>query len=141
MRFDLRIPDGARQVKGVVVLSGHGSGESLYRREDLRQTARRLHLAVLKFLGNPMQRGFWPRSLLYERLRDFAQKTKHPELEHAQLFLYGHSSAVGFSAMFAAGESHCVWGWVAMRAGYTFQIWQPAAAAAPGRDVVDCPDD
>ncbi|MEK0445355.1 MAG: hypothetical protein RLZZ399_676 [Verrucomicrobiota bacterium] len=132
VRFDLWIPEGVSRVQGVVVLSGHGSGESLYRREDLRQTARTLNLAVFKFLGNPMQRGFWPRSLLYERLRDFARKTQHPELEHAPLFLYGHSSAVGFSAMFAAGESHRVWGWVAMRAGYTFQIWQPAAAAAPG---------
>lgn len=132
VRFQLWIPEGVDCVKGIVVISGHGSGESLYRRDDLRHTARELKLAVFKFTGNPMQRGFWPRSLLYERLRDFALQSKHPEFEHAPLFLYGHSSAVGFSSIFSATESQRVWGFVAMRAGYTFQIWQPGAATAPG---------
>jgi hypothetical protein len=132
VKLQLWLPTGVEVIKGVVAISGHGSGESLYRDPELRKIASELHLAIFKFIGNPMQRGFWPKSLLYQQLKEFGVKTKHPELEHAPLFLYGHSSAVGFSALFAAEQSDRVWGWVAMRAGYTFQIYQPNAAKAPG---------
>jgi hypothetical protein len=132
VKLQLWLPAGVEVIKGVVAISGHGSGESLYRDPELRKIASELRLAIFKFIGNPMQRGFWPKSLLCEQLREFGVKTKHAELEHAPLFLYGHSSAVGFSALFAAEQSDRVWGWVAMRAGYTFQIYQPGAAKAPG---------
>jgi hypothetical protein len=132
VKLQLWLPAGVEVVKGVVTISGHGSGESLYRDPELRKIASELRLAIFKFIGNPMQRGFWPKSLLYQQLKEFGVKTKHPELEHAPLFLYGHSSAVGFSALFAAEQSDRVWGWAAMRAGYTFQIYQPGAAKAPG---------
>jgi len=79
-----------------------------------------------------MQRGFWPKSLLYERLKVFAQRSQHPELEHAPLFLYGHSNGTGFSAIFPATEGARVWGWVSMRPGITFQVYQPGAAQVPG---------
>src|SRR5258708_3342990 len=35
VRFDLWIPEGVEVVKGVVVMSGHGSGEGLFRRADM----------------------------------------------------------------------------------------------------------
>jgi hypothetical protein len=132
VRFDLWIPADTRVVKGVVVISGHGSGVSLFRRPDLRALARDLDLAIVMFLGNPVQRGFWPRSLLFERLATFGAISGHPELEHAPLFLYGHSNGTGFSAIFAAEEPARVWGWVSMRPGITFQVYQPRAAAVPG---------
>jgi hypothetical protein len=132
VRFDLWIPEGVPVVKGVVAISGHGSGETLYRHPGLRDIARELHLALFKFVGNPMQRGFWPRSLLYERLRAFGATVQHPELEHAPLFLYGHSNGTGFSAVFPATEGARVWGWVSMRPGITFQVYQPGAAQVPG---------
>ncbi|RFC46151.1 MAG: hypothetical protein DVB28_000155 [Verrucomicrobia bacterium] len=132
VKLQLWLPSGVEVIRGVVAVSGHGSGEALYRHPALRKLAGELHLAIFKFNGNPMQRGFWPTSLLYQQLKDFGVKTNHPELEHAPLFLYGHSSAVGFSALFAAEQSDRIWGWVAMRAGYTFQIYQPGAAKAPG---------
>ena len=130
--FDLWLPGGIESVKGVVVISGHGSGEGLFRRADLRQLTRELHLAIFKFVGNPVQRGFWPKSLLYERLKEFGEKSRHPELEHAPLFLYGHSNGTGFSAIFPATEGGRVWGWVSMRPGTTFQVYQPGAAQVPG---------
>ena len=130
--FDLWLPEGIESVKGIVVMSGHGSGESLYRRADLRKLAKELHLALFKFVGNPMQRGFWPRSLLFEHLRAFGAKSGHPELEHAPLFLYGHSNGTGFSAIFASYEPQRVWGFVSMRPGITFQVYQPGAAQVPG---------
>jgi len=132
VRFDLWLPGDIPYAKGVVVISGHGSGEGLFRRPDMRELARELHLALFKFIGNPMQRGFWPKSLLYERLRAFGQKSGHPELEHAPLFLYGHSNGTGFSAIFPATESARVWAWVSMRPGTTFQVYQPGAAQVPG---------
>lgn len=132
VKFDLWLPDGLEVAKGVVVMSGHGSGESLFRRADMRALARELHLALFKFVGNPLQRGFWPRSLLFERLQMFGNKAGHPELEHAPLFLYGHSNGTGFSAVFPSYVPERVWGWVSMRPGITFQVYQPGAAHVPG---------
>lgn len=130
--FELWIPDGIDEVRGVVVMSGHGSGTGLFRRQDLRALAKELRLALCMFIGNPMQRGFWPRSLLFERLEAFGATSGHPELAHAPLFLYGHSNGTGFSAVFAAGEPERVWGWVSMRPGITFQVFQPGATQVPG---------
>jgi hypothetical protein len=132
VRFDLWLPNDVPTVRGIVVMSGHGSGESLYRRADLRKLAKELHLGLFKFVGNPMQRGFWPKSLLFERLKTFGAQSGHPELQHAPLFLYGHSNGTGFSAIFASYEPQRVWGWVSMRPGITFQVYQPGAAQAPG---------
>jgi pimeloyl-ACP methyl ester carboxylesterase len=130
--FDLWVPGGIDYVKGIVVISGHGSGEHLYRHPEMRGIARELHLAIFKFVGNPMQRGFWPKSLLTEKLKEFGKKSKHPELNHAPLFLAGHSNGTGFSAVFAAMESARVWAWVSMRPGTTLQVMQPGAAQVPG---------
>jgi len=130
--FHLWVPEGLEAVRGVAVLSGHGSGEALYRHPEMRKLARELHLALFKFVGNPMQRGFWPRSLLYGRLNDLARKARHPEVEHAPLFLYGHSNGTGFSAIFPATEGGRVWAWVSMRPGITFQVYQPGGAQVPG---------
>ncbi len=132
VKFDLWLPEGLPVVKGIVVISGHGSGEHLFRRADMRTLAKELHLGLFKFIGNPLQRGFWPRSLLFERLKAFGAKCGHPELEHAPLFLYGHSNGTGFSAVFPAYEPQRVWGWVSMRPGITFQVYQPGAAQVPG---------
>jgi hypothetical protein len=132
VKFDLWIPEGVKTVKGIVTISGHGSGLGLYKHAELRKMARELRLALFMFNGNPMQRGFWPRSLLYERLKAFGEKSGHSELERAPLFLYGHSNGTGFSAIFPATESARVWAWVSMRPGTTFQVYQTGAAQVPG---------
>lgn len=132
VKFDLWIPEGVEVVKGIVAISGHGSGEGLYRHPGLRTIAKELHLGIFKFVGNPMQRGFWPKSLLYERLAAFGGKCGHPELPNAPLFLYGHSNGTGYSAIFPATEGARVWAWVSMRPGITFQVYQPGAAQVPG---------
>ena len=132
LRFDLWLPDDIGVARGIVVMSGHGSGENLFHRADMRALAKELHLALFKFVGNPMQRGFWPRSLLFDRLKLFGEKCGHPELEHAPLFLYGHSNGTGFSAIFPSYAPERVWGFVSMRPGITFQVYQPGAAQVPG---------
>jgi len=132
VKFELWSPDGIPTLRGVVVISGHGSGETLFKHQAMRKLATELHLALFKFVGNPMQRGFWPKSLLYERLATFGQRSGHPELEHTPLFLYGHSNGTGFSAIFPSGHDDRVWGWVSMRPGITFQVYQPSAAQVPG---------
>jgi hypothetical protein len=132
VRFDLWLPKDLQTARGIVVMSGHGSGEALFKRADLRKLAQELRLALFKFTGNPLQRGFWPQSLLFERLRQFGGKSGHPELEHAPLFLYGHSNGTGFSAIFTSQVPERVWGWVSMRPGTTFQVYQPGAAPVPG---------
>jgi hypothetical protein len=132
VKFDLWVPEGVSTVRGIVAITGHGSGERLFQHPEMRKIARELHLALFKFVGNPMQRGFWPRSLLYDRLRDFGQKAQHPKLAHAPLFLYGHSNGTGFSAIFPATEGARVWAFVSMRPGTTYQVYQPGAAQVPG---------
>jgi hypothetical protein len=132
VRFDLWLPEDIAVVKGMVVMSGHGSGESLFHRADLRALATELGLGLFKFTGNPMQRGFWPRSLLFDRLREFGVGSGHAEIGDAPLFLYGHSNGTGFSAVFPSYEPERVWGWVSMRPGITFQVYQPGAAQVPG---------
>lgn len=130
--FHLWLPPDAATVRGIVAMTGHGSGQSLYKHRELRKIARELRLALFMFNGNPMQRGFYPTSLLFDRLKAFGAKSGHPELEHAPLFLYGHSNGTGFSAIFTAMESARVWGWISMRPGTTQQVFQPGAAEVPG---------
>ena len=132
VRFDLWLPQGIESVKGLVVISGHGSGESLFHRADLRALAAELHLGLFKFVGNPMQRGFWPQALLLDRIKAFGEKSGRPELGDVPLFLYGHSNGTGFSAVFPVYQPDRVWAWVSMRPGITFQVYQPAAASVPG---------
>jgi len=130
--FHLWIPDGIEYVRGVVVATGHGSGEALYKLPELRVAARELKLAIFMFVGDPVQRGFWPRSLLFDRLREMGTKARHPETANAPLFLYGHSNGTGFSAVFAAQDPERVWAFVSMRPGTTLQVYQPSAARVPG---------
>ena len=130
--FHLWIPEGIQSVRGVVVATGHGSGEPFYRLPELRATARELKLALFMFIGDRVQRGFWPRSLLFDRLREMGAKARHPETADAPLFLYGHSNGTGFSAVFAAQEPGRVWAFVSMRPGTTLQVYQPQAAQVPG---------
>jgi hypothetical protein len=132
VKFDLWLPAALPVVKGIVVMSGHGSGENLFEHADLRALASELHLALFKFLGNPVQRGFWPRSLLFDELKSFGARSGHPELENAPLFLYGHSNGTGFSAIIPSYVPERVWAWVSMRPGITFQVYQPGAAQVPG---------
>ena len=130
--FDLWIPGEVETVKGIVAISSHGSGKQLFEKPELREIARELNLALFRFVGNPVQRGFWPKSLLFDKLNAFGKQAGHPELPNAPLFLYGHSNGTGFSAIFTAGASDRVWGWISMRPGTTFQVYQPRAAAVPG---------
>lgn len=130
--FDLWVPAETSEVRGVVAISAHGSGSSLFKHPELRSIARKLDLALFCFAGNPVQRGFWPRSLLFDQLSELGGRVGHPELANAPLFLYGHSNGTGFSAIFTAGAADRVWGWVSMRPGTTLQVYQPAAATVPG---------
>lgn len=130
--FSLWLPGDIDYVRGVVAITGHGAGTPLYKHAELRKIARELKLALFMFNGNPMQRGFWPSSLLYDKLKHFGAQTKHPELEHAPLFLFGHSNGTGFSAVFTSMEAPRVWGWISMRPGTTLMVDQPGAAQVPG---------
>lgn len=130
--FHLWLPPDVETVRGIVAITGHGSGQALYKHRELRKSARELRLALFMFNGNPMQRGFYPTSLLFDRLRAFGRASGHAELEHAPPFLYGHSNGTGFSAIFTAMESSRVWGWISMRPGTTQQVFQPGAAEVPG---------
>lgn len=130
--FHLWLPAGVDTVRGIVAITGHGAGTPLYKHAELRKIARELKLGLFMFNGNPMQRGFWPTSLLDDRLKAFGAKANHPELVNAPLFLFGHSNGTGFSAVFTAMEPKRVWGWISMRPGTTYMVDQPGAAQVPG---------
>jgi hypothetical protein len=130
--FKLWLPKGVNCIKGLVVSSGHGSGDNLYKSDDLRKIATELQLGLITFLGENMQRGFWPTSLFYDQVKGLAQASKHPELENVPLFLYGHSNGTGFSGVFPGLHPERVWGWISMRPGAVRQVYQPKAAPVPG---------
>ena len=70
-------PAGAKVPKGGVAVFGHVSGASLYRQPELRRLASKLQPATFAFVGNTVRRGFLPKCLLYEPLKNFDVRTKH----------------------------------------------------------------
>jgi hypothetical protein len=130
--FKLWVPEGVTCVKGLVVASGHGTGDNFYASDELRSIATELRLGLLTFIGDNMQRGFWPTSLFDDQLKGLGRASKHPELENVPLFLYGHSNGTGFSGIFPGLHPDRVWGWISMRPGAVRQVYQPKAAAVPG---------
>jgi hypothetical protein len=130
--FKLWVPEGVKCIQGLVVASGHGTGATFYKSDDLRKIAAELHLGLLTFIGQNMQRGFWPTSLFYDQVKGLSQASSHPELENVPLFLYGHSNGTGFSGIFPGLHPDRVWGWISMRPGAVRQVYQPKAATVPG---------
>ncbi len=70
--------------------------------------------------------------MAFEHLQDFGTKSGHPNLEHAPLFLHGHSNGTGFSAVFGASAPDHIWGWISMCPDITFQSCHPGPVQVPG---------
>ena len=115
-------------------MSGHGSGETLFQpRRPARRSRRSCSWRLFKFIGNPMQRGFWPRSLLFERLQAFGAKDAAiPSSSTRRSSSTATRTAPASPPSFPPIEPERVWGWVSMRPGITFQVYQPGAAQVPG---------
>lgn len=114
--FALWVPDGAKQLRGLVVISRHGSGESLYLDEQMRQLAAKLKLGLLGMIGDSVQRGVAP-GVLEEALAKLADQSGHEEVKSAPIITFGMSNGTGFSCGYPCMQPERVIGWIAFHPG------------------------
>ena len=130
--FHLWIPPPVRRAKGLLVFSWHGCGGPLAEYAELRYLAGALDCAVIGFGGETVKRGFTPPRILLDALADLARQSKHPEIAHAPMLVFGHSNGTGFSAGFTAREPDRVFGWIAFKSANGRQFSKPPIYRIPG---------
>lgn len=114
--FTLWIPDGPKRLRGLVVISRHGSGESLYSDDQLRQLAAKLQLGVVGLIGDSVQRGVAP-GVLEDALAKLAELSGHPETIAIPIITFGMSNGTGFSCGYPCMRPDRVIGWIAFHPG------------------------
>jgi hypothetical protein len=114
--FALWLPDGIKRLRGMVVISRHGSGESLYRDSQLRRLGAKLQLALVGLIGDGVQRGVAP-GVLEDALAKLAEQSRHPEIVEAPVITFGMSNGTGFSCGYACMRPERVIGWIAFHPG------------------------
>ena len=98
----------------------------------MRAFADKWGIALVEFLGNPMQRGFGPANLLEGILKKIGSRIGHPELPSIPVFTFGHSNGTGFSASYAAMMPDQVIGWISYHSGNDNQLLHPGIEEVPG---------
>ena len=126
------LPQPARPVSGLLLISEHGVGGPMMEHPLVRQFANRRGVALVGVLGNPIQRGIYPASTLDGILQEIGQKLNHPEFATAPAFTFGHSNGTGFSALYAAMRPDRVVGWVSYQSGGSWHLLFPGVENVPG---------
>lgn len=114
--FALWIPEGAARLRGLVVISRHGSGESLYVDDQLRRLAAKLQLGLVGLIGDSVQRGVAP-GVLEEALVKLADQSGHSEVNVVPIITFGMSNGTGFSCGYPCMQPDRVIGWIAFHPG------------------------
>ena len=114
--FSLWLPKTVKKVRGLVVISRHGSGENFFAHQPLRQLAAELHLGLVGFIGDGIQRGMVP-GTLENALSKLAEESAHPEIKNAPIFTFGMSNGAGFSCGYPCISPERVIGWIAYHPG------------------------
>ena len=130
--FHLWIPKNTRVAKALLVFSWHGSGGPLAEHAELRYLAGAMNCAVVGFGGETVKRGFSPSRILLDALTDLAKQSRHPEVAHAPMLVFGHSNGTGFSAGFTSQEPQRVFAWIAFKSACGRQFSKPAIYGVPG---------
>lgn len=128
--FQAYIPATARKLNAMFLLTRHGIGSIDHPR--VRDFANRNSVALVSVKGNPVQRGFYPVSLIDEHVARLGQMLKHPELPGLPLISFGHSNGTGFSGIFASQRTDRVIGWVSYHSGAAFHLQFPNVEKVPG---------
>lgn len=128
--FQAYIPARAKKLKAMFLLTRHGIGSIDHPR--LRDFADRNSVALVSVRGNPVQRGFYPVSLIDEPVAKLGRMLNHPELGGLPIIAFGHSNGTGFSGIFASQRPKQVIGWISYHSGAAFHLQFPGVEKVPG---------
>lgn len=127
--FHVYVPETVKKVKAAFYISRHGMGG--IGSPVLRKFAEDEEVALVGFLGDPVQRGLFPVSLLDKHIQRLAEMSKHPELPDVPIFAFGHSNGTGFSAGLASQRPEKVIAWVSFHSGYSSYLQFPNVGKVP----------
>lgn len=130
--FRIYQPTNTESFKAVFLISEHGMGSKMMEDPIIRKFADRRGIALVGFIGNPMQRGFGPANLMEGVLTRIGAKIEHPELPSLPVFTFGHSNGTGFSASYPAMKPDKVIGWISYHSGTGAQLLPPGIEKVPG---------
>jgi pimeloyl-ACP methyl ester carboxylesterase len=128
--FQAYIPKDAKKLKAVLLITRHGIGSIDHPR--VRDFANRNAVALVSVKGNPVQRGFYPVSLIDEPIARLGQMLKHPELGSLPILSFGHSNGTGFAGIFASQRPDRVIAWISYHSGAAFHLQFPGVEKVPG---------
>ena len=124
------IPRAATKLKAMFLLTRHGIGSVDQPR--LRDFAERHSIALVGLLGNPVQRGFYPVSVIDEDIKKIGGLLHHPELSSVPILSFGHSNGTGFAGIFASQLPDKVIAWISYHSGTAFHLQLPGVEKVPG---------
>lgn len=127
--YQAYIPKDAKKLRAVFLLTRHGIGSIDHPR--LRDFANRNAVALVSVKGNPLQRGFYPVSIIDEPITRMGTMLKHPELAELPHIVFGHSNGTGFSGIFASQRPERVIGWISYHSGSAFHLQFPNVEKVP----------
>lgn len=130
VNFQAYIPKGASKLKAMFLLTRHGIGSVDH--PKLREFADRNAIALVGLLGNPVQRGFYPVSVIDEDIQRLGDLLHHPELSKLPLISFGHSNGTGFAGIFPSQRPDRVIAWVSYHSGTAFHLQFPGVEKVPG---------
>ena len=130
--FRIYQPADTEHVKAMLLISEHGMGTRMMEDPIIREFADLQGIALVGFVGDPMQRGFGPVNLMDKILTRIGSKTGHPELPSLPVFTFGHSNGTGFSASYPAMNPDKVIGWISYHSGSDQQLLHPGIEKVPG---------
>ncbi len=128
--FHAYVPKNAKKLKAVFLLSRHGIGSIDH--PVLRDFAARHSIALVGMLGDPVQRGFYPVSVIDEHLKKLGQMVNHPELATVPILTFGHSNGTGFAGSFPSQRTDRVIAWISYHSGGSFHLQFPNVEKVPG---------
>jgi hypothetical protein len=123
------IPKAAKKLKAVFLLSRHGMGSIDQPR--LRDFAHRNGVALVGVMGETLQRGFYPASLLDPYIARLGQMLGHPELPTLPVIAYGHSNGTGFAGIIASQRPERTIAWISYHSGAAFHLQFPEVERVP----------
>lgn len=127
----LWLPDGAGPVKGLFLFSYYGCFGGYSKDPELRALAKELQCGVVaseERLGDPHD----DPSRILNALAELANKSGHPEVASAPMFIFGHSNSTHDMAQFGKKIPERIIAWVAMKSAFGAQFSVKELYKVPG---------
>jgi len=128
-QFHVYIPKSVKKVKAAFYISCHGMGE--IGSPTLHKFAEDEKVALVGLLGDPVQRGLFPVSLLDKHIKKLAVLSGHPELTDVPIITFGHSNGTGFAACLPSQRPDRVIAWISFHSGYSNYLQFPNTEKVP----------